>query len=145
MAYRTILNKGEGIAFEATANAAITPGQVIELLSTGKVQKQATAKTRAERAVAMVDENQGNDIADDYDASALVMYRVFAPGDVANLILKDGETVVIGGEVDTATGGEVQAATSATVSPLGIAVEAVNASDSAATAVASRRIAIRFL
>ena len=38
MAYKTIVLKGQGTASEATANAAITPGHLVELMSTGNIR-----------------------------------------------------------------------------------------------------------
>ena len=135
----TISPTGEAYEqFEALANAAITPGQLVELLSTGKVQKQATAKVDAERAVAIEDYLQGNDIADDYSAGAVVMYRIFKRGRLVSLILADGESVAIGDELEAALAGEVQKFTDGV--KLFVAVNAVDASDSATTDVADRRI-----
>jgi len=143
MAYRSVINIGDGVGYEAVALAAITPGQLVELLSTGKIQKQATAKANIEKAVAVEDYNQGNDMDDVYAAAATVMYRVFQPGDTVILILADGGSVAIGGEVEAALLGEVQALTSAGTNPIGVAMEAVDASNSAVTAIASRRVRVR--
>lgn len=145
MAKRTIIADpvDGGIQAEAYANAAITPGQVLELLSTGKVQKQSTAGADLEGIVAIEDYLQGNGVSDDYAADDVVLYRTFKKGQEVNLILADGEAVVIGDELEYALAGEVQAFTSG--AKKFTALEAVDASDSAATAVASRRIAVRVL
>ena len=142
MSKRTIVvQEKSAVEFEALANAAITPGQLVELLSTGKVQKQATDEADVERMVAIEDSLQGNDIADDYVEDGTVFMRIFGSGDVCNLILADGETAVIGTKLEAALAGEVQAYTSGT--KLFVALEAIDASDSAATPVASRRIKAR--
>ena len=144
MAKRTIIvQEKSAVEFEAAANAAITPGQLVELLSTGKVQKQATAKADVERMVAIEDSLQGNDIADDYAVSATVFMRVMGSGDVVNIILADGETAVIGTKLEAALAGEVQAFTDGV--KLFVALEAIDASDSAATPVVSRRIKVRVI
>jgi len=140
----TIITIETGIQYEAVANAAITPGQIVELLSTGKVQKQATASGVAEKAVAIEDYLQGNSVDDDYAADDRVLYRVFGSGAEVYLILADGESVAVGAKLELALAGEVQAVTTGgTV--FAIATEAVDASDSAATAVNDRRIVCRIL
>lgn len=141
----TIIVIETGIQYEAVANAAITPGQVVELLSTGKVQKVAAAKGVAEKAVAIEDYLQGNSVDDDYSANDRVLYRVFGSGAEVYLILADGESVAIGDQLELALAGEVQALTSAGENVFAIATEAVDASDSAATAVNDRRIVCRIL
>ena len=150
MARNSIIVGGTGIAFEAKANAAITPGQLVEELSTGKVQKQATAAAVVQKMVAIEDALQGKKISEEYAIDARVFHRVFAPGDEVFMILADGQVVVKGDRVEAAGGGEVrkQATTSAgaIVDPealVGFAREAIDASDSAATALASRRLVIR--
>jgi hypothetical protein len=46
MAVKTITVKGDPVRGERPADAAITPGHLIELISTNKVQKQAGDSTR---------------------------------------------------------------------------------------------------
>ena len=144
MAKRTIIvQEKSAVEFEALANAAITPGQLVELISTGKVQKVASASADSETAIAIEDSLQGNDIADDYVAGGTVRYRIPGRGDVVNAILADGEVAVIGTFLECATGGELQA--HSTGVRKFVALEAIDASDSTATAVASRRIKVRVL
>ena len=139
-----------GRQYEAVANAAITPGNLVELLSTGKVQKQATAAVPTENAYAIEDALQGNDIADDYAAADRVFYVIPHSGDKIYAILADGENASIGSKLESNGSGELRVmdttSAGALATPdafLGVAMEAVDASDSAATAVASRRIVIR--
>jgi len=139
----SIIVTGDGTQYEAIANAAITPGQFVELLSTGKVQKVAAAGGDVERLLAIEDYLQGNDVADDYDAADKVMYRAFGRGDKVYAILADGENAAIGSNLVMAGAGEVKVADTSTETIIAKAVEAVDASDSAATAVADRRIVIR--
>ncbi len=146
----TIIVIGTGTQYEAPADAAITPGQLVELLSTGDVQKVSTAGELTENLVAVEDALQGNTIADDYAADDRVFHRAFKSGDEVYLILADGEDASIGSLIEPAAAGEVRVAVLTSAGPLatpasiiGVAVEAVDASDSAATAVASRRIVVR--
>jgi hypothetical protein len=115
---------------------------LVELLDSGKVQKQATAKADCERMFAIEDSLQGNDIADDYGAGAVVLHRVFGRGDEVLAILKDGEKVDIGDVVEAAGGGELQAYTNGV--RLAVAVEALDLS-ATGFAVAARRLVVRIL
>lgn len=148
----TIILKGDPARDEAIANAAITPGNLIELLSTGKVQKQATAAVPAQAMFAIEDEMQGNDLTDDYSAADLVQYAVFKKGQWVHAILADGEAAVIGSKLESNGSGELRVqdtnSDGTLTNPeaiLGIAREAVDASDSATTAVASRRIMVEIV
>jgi hypothetical protein len=146
MSRKTIITIGTGTQYEAVANAIITPGQVVELLSTGKVQKKATEATLGEKAVAIEDYLQGKGIADTYAAGAMVMYRIFKSGDESLLILADGENVAIGDKLVFDTLGEVRAAgTSTELLKVCVAMEALDASASAGVALADRRIVVRWL
>jgi hypothetical protein len=139
----TIILQGEGDKFEAPANAAITPGQLVELLSTGKIQKQATAKADVERAFAIEDYLQGKSIGDDYATDNIVQYLVLKSGDVVLAILADGEKVANGDKLEAALAGELQKFTNGT--RLAVALEACDASDSAVMPVVERRIAVRIM
>lgn len=149
MAYKTIVLLGDGTAKEAVANAAITPGHLVELMTTGKLRVHANAGQNAAKAFAVEDDLQGKSITDDYAASSQALYRVFKSGDEVFAILADGQSATIGSFLDSNGNGElkVHSADSAGIVeyPLAIvavAMEAVDASDSAATAVASRRIRV---
>ncbi|OQX08805.1 MAG: hypothetical protein BWK76_23115, partial [Desulfobulbaceae bacterium A2] len=72
-AHRIVI-KGTGIRYEALANAALTPGHLLYLLSTGKVAVHATAAGNAEKMFAVEDDLQGNDIDDAYSSGDLVQY-----------------------------------------------------------------------
>ena len=53
---------------ERVANAAITPGMLIEIMSTNKVRAHATAQGNAAKIFALEDELQGKGIDDNYSA-----------------------------------------------------------------------------
>lgn len=132
-----------GTQFEAPANAAITPGQLVELLSTGKVQKQAIAAGVIERAVAIENFLVGGDINDDYAVNDQVMYRIFPRGSEVLLILKDGNgPIVIGDKLEAALLGEVQKLVLGVA--LFVCVEAQDASGGG-VALDDRRILVRVL
>ena len=152
MAYRTIKLLVDSSQKEAIANAAITPGHLVERMSTGKVRVHANAGQNAQRMFAIEDSLQGKEISEDYSATNQVRFVVCRRGDEVVGILADGETAVIGSFLESNGNGElkVHAAGSAAVVEypeciVGIALDAVDASDSAATAVADRRIAVEIV
>ena len=97
MAYNTILLKGENANFEEiVANAAISPGMLVEEMNTGLLRAHATRNGNAAAMFAMENELAGEGITDDYAAGEEV--KVWHPkkGDQVYALLADGENVVIG-------------------------------------------------
>lgn len=136
---KTIVVKGQGVRFEAVANAAITPGHLVELMSTGKIKVHATAGGNCEKAFAVENDLQGETISDAYSASDIVQYNIMRPGDVVNAILKDGENASIGSLLESAGDGTLQVHVAdiesggdsiLTNQIVGVAMEAVNMSGS---------------
>lgn len=134
---------------EADANAAINPGNLLEVLSTGKVQKHATEGGLAERSFATEDALQGNTIATAYAADDKVFIVFALPGDVINALIKaDPGTNIAVGDVLISDGAgrliaETEAATATTVADrVAIAVEAI---DLSATGAVDTHAAVRIL
>lgn len=73
--------KGHGHREEYPANAAFSPGHILQLLSDGTVKKFATAGGKCERLQAVEDVGQGKTIADAYAATDRAQCVVFNPGD----------------------------------------------------------------
>lgn len=156
MAKNTIkLKKYLDVIMEYEANAAITPGHLVELVSTGKIQKHSTAGGNVLPMVALEDELWGKTIDDAFANGDKVQTWICVRGEVANLILADGENVVKGDFLESAGDGTVRkhvpkidsAADVETIyaaSIVGIATEAVDMSDSAG-ADPSGRIAVMIL
>lgn len=96
MASNTIRLKGCNHYDEAPANAALSPGHLIERLATGKVQKHATEGGRAERSFAIEDALQGRTKDDAYAADDLVGFIVANGGDDVNALIKAGSTLEAG-------------------------------------------------
>ncbi len=93
----TIKLKSYGnVVIERVANAVITPGQLIELMSTNKVRKHATSDGDALKMFALEDELQGKKYTEDYAAADQVQCWIPGRGDVVYAILADVENVVIG-------------------------------------------------
>ncbi len=114
---------------EALASAAITPGDLIEVISTGKVRRHATAGGVAERLFALEDALQGRAISTDYAADERVAIVVAQPGDVIYAQLSGGETAVIGSQLTSNGDGKLKVATGSN-HVIAVAVEAVDSSDS---------------
>lgn len=139
MAYSTILLKGENPNIEEMeANAAITPGMLIEVMSTGKVRAHADENGNAVPRFALEDELQGKSISEAYAAADQV--RCWHPqrGDQVYALLADGESVVIGdflasngdGYLQKFVGGDSGAAEELPLEIVAVAREAVNRSSS---------------
>lgn len=147
MAYKTIVLKGQGTASEATANAAITPGHLVELMSTGNIRVHASAGQNAQRMFAVEDELQGNGISTAYAANARAFYRVMLPGDEVYALINNGENVSIGDFLESAGNGCLKKHTADSAGAVeypegivGIAKEAVDMSDSSAADPSGRCI-----
>jgi hypothetical protein len=142
--YNTIkIKKWADIVEEYVAAAAITPGNLIELASTGKVQKHSGAGQSALPMFALEDEMQGNGIDDDYAADAQVQCWIPGRGDVAFAILADDESVSIGDFLQSNGAGllkkytadpdsSAESVTDYNSQIVGIALEAIDISDSSA-------------
>jgi hypothetical protein len=95
--YNTIkLKNYVNVFIEKEANAAITPGMLIELMSTDKVRKHASAGKDAYIMFAIEDGMQGKGIADAYAAGDQVQCWIPTRGDEVYAILADAQNVVIG-------------------------------------------------
>jgi hypothetical protein len=76
MALNTILLKGERVMREAQANAAITPGHLVETMSTGKIRKHSTAAGNAKTQFAVENELAAKEISVDYAADDTCFYMI---------------------------------------------------------------------
>jgi len=101
MAFKTINTKGDPVIGERKASAAITPGFLLELVSTDKVQKHATAGGSAYAMFALEDENQGKEISDAYTTDNVCLFGMFRVGDEVNALLANGENASIGSKLES--------------------------------------------
>jgi hypothetical protein len=92
---------------EALAVAAISPGHLVEITSAGKFQVHSTEGGYLERMVAIEDANQGRDISTDYSTGERVSANIELPGNEVQLMLKAGETAVIGSKLISGGDGTV--------------------------------------
>jgi hypothetical protein len=152
MARHTILIKDYSKVFEEyNAVAAITPGMLLEVTSASKVQAHSKAGQNALIMVATEDELQGKTIDDDYVADYPVQCWIPSRGDMVNMLLADGESVVIGDMLESKGDGTLRKAIDQTETTgsdtfysnkiIGQALEAVDLTASANTD--SARIEVR--
>jgi hypothetical protein len=149
MAYNTITLKGLPAREERAAEAAITPGFLIELTSSDTVQAHSTAGGSAATLFALEDENQGNEIGDAYSADDIVLFGVFAPGMEVYALLADGEDIAIGDLLESNGDGylrevdaDASAGTIGVQSIVGVALEALDMSGSSGEDPSSQRLRI---
>jgi hypothetical protein len=123
---------------EKTANAAVTPGMLVEPMASGNFRAHATAEGNALPMFAKEDELQGKEITDNYAANDKMQVWIPTRGDIVNAILADGETAVIGSELSSNGDGKLRvhvADDSGDIQPMAIvaiAIEAVDMSGSSA-------------
>lgn len=108
MAYRKILLKGNGFHEEAFAAAAITPGHLVALASTGKVAVHAVEGGRGERLFAKEAALAGKGIDTAYAQDDLVFLYVGQPGDEVNAFIKAGQTITVGEQLISTGDGTLQ-------------------------------------
>jgi len=101
------LKKYLDIINEYDAEAAIIPGELIELTSSNTVQVHSTAGGNVLHMFALEDELQGNGIDDAYAADDKVQCWVAVRGEEVYAILADGEDVAIGDFLESNGAGEL--------------------------------------
>lgn len=152
MPNNTITLKGTGVRNEHQAVAAITPGNLVEFTSAGKVQKHSGAGLVAEKAFAVENDLIGADIADDYATDSQVQYNIFRPGDEVYALLANGENASKGSFLESNGDGELRVvdtdSSALTVKPgsiIAVSLAALNMSGSSLVDPASNRLPIRIL
>lgn len=157
MAKNTIkVKKYVDIVEEYVANATITPGHLVEVMSTGKVRVHATQDGNVLPIFALEDELQGKLITDDYAADDQVQCWITVRGSKVYALLANGETAVIGSFLSSNGDGTLKVITPVTISSdiptwteydnpiVGIALEAVDMSGSSGVDP-SGRIIVRIM
>ena len=117
------IKRYSNVVNEFPANAAIIPGAILELMSTGKVKNHATSGGYVAPLIALEDELQGRGINDAYAANEPVQCWSPNHGDEAYLLLADEATIVIGDLLESDGFGKVKKRTS-TNPVVGTALEA---------------------
>lgn len=134
---------GTGRIEEAVAGGAITPGHLIMLNSSGQVVVHDDADAPAEALFALEDALQGNSIDDAYASGDRVNFVIAQRGDVVYAYLASGDATAIGDSLVSNGDGTLHVPGSGQAgTPIAIALEAVDATDSDA---AASRIKVRIL
>lgn len=151
MAKNTILLKNYSDVFEEPlANAAVTPGHLVEPMTTGKFRVHSTAEGNVIPAFAIEDALQGKGIDDAYAEDDPM--RVWYPGrgNIVNALLSNGETAVIGSKLASNGDGTLRVHDpddSGSIQTQAIVGEAVDAVDMSGSSGAdpSGRIQVRII
>lgn len=147
-----ILKRYNDVQFEAIANEAITPGSLVEVMSTGKIKNHATAQGNAIPYFVIEDAIMGKTINDNVAKDDLARVMVAGRGDEVNAILNTSQTIVVGDLLASAGDGTLEeftaikcdsnASAGAVTTPLqavAVALEAVT------TTSATKRIKVRII
>lgn len=138
----TILIKGDAwVTHEANAAVALTPGEFVVFSSS--LEFELPAAGDLSKLIVIEDDIQGKEISDDYAADTVARAAFMQPGGVVRAIIADGVNITIGLELEVNNAGHLVAL--ASNQPIAVALEAVDSSDSATTAISSRRINVMVL
>jgi len=132
---------GEGKHEEGRANAAITPGHLVQLMSTGKWRANASSAVACQKAFALEDALQGRTIDTAYAENELVAIGIQGPGDVVLAWADSGENIVVGDLLESAGNGNLQKYTTAGAA-IAVALEAMDLND---TGDVTTRFRVRIL
>lgn len=109
MATNSIIVKNySNIFIEKTAAEEVYPGMLVSINSSDQVIKHATASGNVYPMVVYEDALQGKSVAQSYAIGDKVKIWIPQRGDVAQFLLEDGQTVVIGDFVESNGLGMVQ-------------------------------------
>lgn len=147
-----ILKRYNNVQFEAIAHEAITPGSLVEVMSSGKIKNHATAQGNAIPYFVIEDAIMGKTIDDNVAQGDLARVMVAGRGDEVNAILDTSQTIVVGDLLASAGDGTLEeftaikcdsnASAGAVTTPLqavAVALEAVT------TTSATKRIKVRII
>lgn len=81
---------------EATGSGTITPGMLIERLSSGKVRPHGSGGCDAQRMFAVEDDLQGHEIGTNYADGDRILLKVFQRGNEVNALLTTSQTINVG-------------------------------------------------
>lgn len=138
----TILIKGDSwVTHEADAAVALTPGEFVVFASDGDFELPAAGDLS--KLIVIENDIEGQDLTVDYAAGDRARAVFPQPGSVVRAIIADGVNITIGLELEVNNAGHLIALSSN--QPIAVALQAVNSSDSAATAISARRINVMVL
>jgi hypothetical protein len=155
--HSVIIKNYSNIFEEFIASEAITPGHLIELMTTGEIRKHTGSGGNVLPMFAVENELAGGGIDDAYAHEDPVSVWVPGRGSIVNALLADGQTIVIGDWLESAGNGTLTKSTADTWASanagtiygnniVGQSIEAVNLSDSSDThPVSGLRIKVRIV
>ncbi len=126
---------------EMLAGGTITPGDLIQVGSTGTAVVHPTAGGAAERLFATEDRLQGKGISDTYANGDRVTAALVQPGDVVYAWLADGQTVTPASYLTSNGAGKLKVATSTDIR----IAKSLDTLDLTNSAVADGRIRVRII
>lgn len=147
-----ILKRYNNVQFEAIAHEAITPGSLVEVMSTGKIKNHATAQGNAIPYFVIEDAIMGKTIDDNVAQGDLARVMVAGRGDEVNAILDTSQTIVVGDLLASAGDGTLAKLTAikcdsdATAGAVTTPLQAVAmALEAVTTTTATKRIKVRVI
>lgn len=152
MAIKVIAVRGSYERIEVKANAVITPGQLVEEMTTGNYRRHANAGQNAQRSFALTDTLQGKEIGDDYAANAQMQVGIFPRGRLVNALLADGQVTTLTSWLESNGDGDLRVHTAdsagAVEYPEAVVAKAkavLDLSDSSGADPSSRRLLIEII
>ena len=138
----TILIKGDAwVTHEAPAAVILTPGEFVVFAADGDFELPAAGDLT--KLIVIESDIEGNEITDDYAAADNCRAVFMQPGGIVRAIITDGQNITRGQELEVDTNGTLIGIGSN--QPIAVALETIDASDSAATPIATRRMNVMVL
>lgn len=142
-----VLLKGAPNRFQRDAGGTITPGQLVQIGTNNRVTRHSAAGGQHYRWFAVERDYMGDEMDVNYLVNEAVEIQSARPGEVINALLKDGETAVIGSRLVSAGDGDVAVDATSSIADqdqtiVGIALTALDLSDSSGADPTSRRIQV---
>lgn len=108
MAFTIVLKSNYGHHDEGTADAAISPGECIQLAADGKfdpAHKSKAESIKGDLLIATEDALQGKTVADAYASGNKVFFYIPCRGDHVNVLIKSGEDIQVSDNIVVEGGG----------------------------------------
>lgn len=108
MAFTIVLKSNYGHHEEGIADAAISPGESIQLASDGKFDPNPATKAESIKGgllIATEDALQGKTVADAYASGDTVFFYIPCRGDHVNVLVKSGQDIAVGDVLNVEGGG----------------------------------------
>ena len=142
MADNRIQLLGDFVREERAAGGTITPGELVEVDSSGDFIRHNSAAAAHAHSFAIENEMQGDNITEDYLITEQTQVNYQRPGNEVYAWLAAGENAAIGDILESDGAGLLQALSGTNQQPVGFALEAL---DLSASGVAAARIKIKIM